>query len=268
MSRTTPYSIPDHIQEIEESEDSLNHPDFLIKLGKRAMMYKDESIYTSLVTDMIYFEEASVSKELNKFKLNFTSLKPITNEKKSKEKSFELNNVSKIIFVLDVFRVFSNVFNVFLQENLLKKYTKAFNEKILHNFIIKSNIGESKPLGFGKLIKSDDSLIFKVMQGFDRLEMYSNKTKEVHFITNRLPYQQQHNALHWFTKHRLFDILINNPLFQYPPDELIFDDNYIFRYRKIILYFKIISIQFQFQFQVRLSIIEIIFFLDYFTHYY
>ena len=64
MSRTTPYSIPDLIQEIEESKDSSNHPDFLIKLGKRAMMYKDESIYTSLVTGMIYFEEASVSKGL------------------------------------------------------------------------------------------------------------------------------------------------------------------------------------------------------------
>lgn len=67
----------------------------------------------------------------------------------------------------------------------------------------------------GTIFKIDYRFIYiKIDECFDDFRyFYADHTFDINFHVNRLPYQLQLNALKWIKEHKLFEILINNPLF-------------------------------------------------------
>lgn len=60
----------------------------------------------------------------------------------------------------------------------------------------------------GKIKRKESNNIYVVLFTLPTHEIY-----DLHFQLNRTVYQSQHNALDFITKHSLFDILINNPIY-------------------------------------------------------
>lgn len=59
----------------------------------------------------------------------------------------------------------------------------------------------------------NERIHFKVFpRSFHRIQkLHKNELFNIHFQLNRTSFQMQHNALDYVKKHKLFDILINNP---------------------------------------------------------
>lgn len=84
---------------------------------------------------------------------------------------------------------------------------------IIDGCILKMN-GTSEIFA-GSIFKIDRQFIYiKISDGFEDLRyLHGNQTFDIDFHVNRLPYQLQLNALKWIEDHKLFKVLINNPLF-------------------------------------------------------
>lgn len=64
----------------------------------------------------------------------------------------------------------------------------------------------------GKITKRESNKIF--VDIYPAKDWWSNETYDILFEINRTVYQLQHNALNFIKKHHLFEILINNPMYQ------------------------------------------------------
>lgn len=85
----------------------------------------------------------------------------------------------------------------------------------------------------GSIVKIDCHFIYiKIDEGLDDFRyFYADRNFDINFHVNRLPYQLQLNALRWIDQHKLFPILIQNPLFDKEPVEGI-DSDYSFSHCK------------------------------------
>lgn len=55
------------------------------------------------------------------------------------------------------------------------------------------------------------SVLLKIHTGFEELSsIYKNKSVDISFCINRMPFQLQHQALQWLRDHKLFEILFKN----------------------------------------------------------
>lgn len=69
----------------------------------------------------------------------------------------------------------------------------------------------------GKIKRRESGKIY--VEIFNANKWDSQEQYDIAFEINRIVYQLQHNALEFIQKHRLFDILINNPSYQYQREE-------------------------------------------------
>lgn len=69
----------------------------------------------------------------------------------------------------------------------------------------------------GRIQGCDQNYIYiQITEGFEELSVLATnymQTFDVNFYINQTPYQLQLQALDFLVKHRLFEILINNPIY-------------------------------------------------------
>lgn len=66
----------------------------------------------------------------------------------------------------------------------------------------------------GSVFKIDHQFIYIKTENSDEIQyLYADEKFDIDFHGNQLPYQLQLNALNWIKEHKLFPILIENPLF-------------------------------------------------------
>lgn len=107
--------------------------------------------------------------------------------------------------------IFKKIILSTLQKNFPIDQKKV--DSIINGCILKMN--EKSEIFAGSIIKIDYQFIYiKINDGFDDFRhLYADQTFDIDFHMNRLSYQLQLNALKWIKDHKLFKILINNPLF-------------------------------------------------------
>lgn len=95
-------------------------------------------------------------------------------------------------------------------------YSKIQN-KILEGFTLEPSAEKHRNniliAGLIKGTGTDEYIYIAITEGYDELRnKHTFLYYDINFHINRLPYQLQHNALQWVNHHKLFDVLINNPL--------------------------------------------------------
>lgn len=98
---------------------------------------------------------------------------------------------------------------------------KAINDLTIDALSITSTTIEEGAID-GRILKCDTKHIYiKIIEGFDMLSMANtNSAKfDIDFRINRTTYQLQLQALDYVSRHQLFEILINNPLYSKTVDE-------------------------------------------------
>lgn len=189
MESTKPYDIPDEIRAIEFDEDSSN---FLALKNMIPESRYCESKYIQLLSAMVYLEEAANSRRVQ---------------------NFNLENVQLTLH--------SNRDGIFTTEYVKKSmpdFNKAIKDSILDGLTIKP-IGPGDVISSGKIIQCDDELIYiKIDDGIEDLMnccVNLGQQFNVTFFINRTTYQTQHNALMMMQEHKLFPVLIRNPLYDH-----------------------------------------------------
>lgn len=104
----------------------------------------------------------------------------------------------------------------------MSKLAEAVDESILDHFTLKPSetSKEVEPTKYQIIISglikgsNKDFIFVEVDEGFGHLlNNCSKQTYDIFFNINRMPFRLQHNALEWIKKHNLFNILINNPIY-------------------------------------------------------
>lgn len=97
-----------------------------------------------------------------------------------------------------------------------QNFRKAIDVKLLEAFTIKKSDTPKAPLFSGKLQSCDNNYIYvKIINANQEARFVNNDNMlfDITFNINRLTYQIQLAALQWVNEHRLFSILIANPLY-------------------------------------------------------
>lgn len=197
--------VPNEIQKIEHEDDTAGLSDYHILYAEAT----NTNEYVAKFENLIHFEEAANSKVLRDFYLCNVVLIMISQE----QQTFEIK----------------------CHQNLTK-WIKGFKEKKIDAF-------ELKPVSYftegliitGKVKKVDaHKMIIQIVEGFTLLksiiklkkivgskiiESEDSRLFDIEFQVNRSPFLLQHNALIWFEKHNLFDVLIDHPNYEIFPNE-------------------------------------------------
>lgn len=104
----------------------------------------------------------------------------------------------------------------------MKKINDAFDDNLLDRFVLKEMECPWSHSIQGEIKGNNVEYIFLKIEGKDVKHVKIEVRYEIEFILNRLPFQVQHSALSYVTKHRLVEKLINNPLL----DVSFTDSNY------------------------------------------
>lgn len=101
----------------------------------------------------------------------------------------------------------------------MKEILSAYKRNTLDRFILKKMLSFRAQEGIQGRITGTDPKEYFI--NFELIEEEEKKLDfeakyEIDFILNRLPYQVQHNALHYVQTHNLFENFINNRLLDNP----------------------------------------------------
>lgn len=176
MKKLEAFEIPDEIRDIEFHNDTTKFKYFNEILQKART---EENHYVAAFTAMIQMDEAANSKHVEKL---------------------DFKNVPLFLC--------SRIEQKFYIESKERNNLKAYNET--DGFTIRKSSSKAF-LGAGYVTECrGNKVIFKITQGLtDILSSYNEESTyfDLKFFTNSLVYQVLHNALYWFKKHKLFDVL-------------------------------------------------------------
>lgn len=94
----------------------------------------------------------------------------------------------------------------------MKKINDAIDDKLLDRFVLKEMECRWPQSIHGQIKGNNQEYIFLEIEKTDIKHVKINCKYEIDFQLNRLPFQVQHMALTFVTKHRLVEKLFNNPL--------------------------------------------------------
>ncbi|XP_037051435.1 putative helicase mov-10-B.1 [Bradysia coprophila] len=176
------HPMPNRILEIERNDNISSQSIEWIKswLLKKTQFRGSESIYIEAFRMMIFFEAAVEAIEIEAH--NFPAVQLLT---------------------LDHNEFYFNISTDF------DKLTAAIDENQLSRFTLKSRKAHV-PLQ-GRITRRAENKIF--VRIFAPQDWRCGVKYDIHFEVNQLNYQIQHSALDFIEMHRLFPILINNPLY-------------------------------------------------------
>lgn len=114
----------------------------------------------------------------------------------------------------------------------------AVEESVVDSFTLKSEKFPNLSIAGQVKYSNKDFIFIQITNAKNAAYLQSkiNQPYDVHFhmsTMNRVVFQQQHCALGWIIEHDLFDVLINNPKYDYIPrvstDAEFIEQNYAFR---------------------------------------
>lgn len=95
----------------------------------------------------------------------------------------------------------------------MKKFSLQLSQldASIEGFSIRQSGFESNCTFNGILQTHDGEIVLKINKGFEQLVKLLFSPMDIHFTSNRTTFQLQHQTLGWMQKHKLYDILIENP---------------------------------------------------------
>ncbi|KAG4069838.1 hypothetical protein HA402_009545 [Bradysia odoriphaga] len=181
------HQMPNRILEIERNDNTSPQSIEWLKswLVQKEHFRVSESIYIEAFRMMVFFEAAVEAIGVEAHKFPAVELIPIDNNEFYFNISSDFNKIAKVLAAID--------------DNQLTRFMMLPSSTLL-------------PFLQGKITRRAANKIF--VRIFFPKDWRCGVKYDIHFEFNQFNYQIQHSALDFIEMHRLFPILINNPLYR------------------------------------------------------
>lgn len=104
---------------------------------------------------------------------------------------------------------------------------RGFEGKLLKEFQLTAILADPVRIR-GNLVESGNMILLKIEDDFHVAMENIHFDFHLQFTSNKITYELQHNALKLFREHNLFEMLIENPIFNTPCAPKVADKNHVF----------------------------------------